>query len=167
MDSKKLVDNPFFNLPNDKMKVVSFKEHVKSKRSIFITLIVALNLIGWISVLAIRLYNYYRFQLPVAQQPDSFTDKILLACETQLTSADFIWFSLSILFSAIGLWNMKSWGWGAAIMANTTWMYSMTLIVTKNLSYSTHFEVYFFLTFTLIALLSTLYLWKNRYIFWR
>lgn len=141
-----------YYLPNEKMKIVHFSNHFKAKRSPVIKLIVFLNCLGWITVIGMRFFQYMN------PQPD---------LSYRLLGFDFIYFTTAILLSILGLWNMKSWGWGAGIMVNTIWIYSLSLISSETPYVSHRFDTFFFIAFATIAFFSTLYLWKKRYVFWR
>ena len=104
-------------------------------------------------------------QIPAPVQMDSYFAKANIGLLHGFTTADAIWTNLTLLFSIIGLWKMKDWGWTAAIMANTIWFYSMTFTLVRDMTTGLKGFTIFFLFFMVFAMFSTIYLWKNRRLF--
>jgi len=65
------------------------------------------------------------------------------------------------------LWKIKPWGWTAAMMANTIWLYSMTFTLVRDLYIQLTAGTIFFLFFAGFAIFSTIYLWIKRDWFWK
>jgi len=131
-----------------------------------VTLNVLVNIIGWIATEGVWVYLHLSGQIPNAAAMGSYWSKAYIGLVNGFTTADAIWSNFTLLFSIIGLWKMKDWGKTAAIMANSIWFYSMTFTLVRDLTtVLTGFTV-FFLFFIEFAMLSNIYLWKNRKVFW-
>jgi hypothetical protein len=131
-----------------------------------VTLIVIINLIGWITTEGIWVYFHLTGQIPPIESAGSYWEKAYFGLVNGFTVADAVWSNLSLVFSIIGLWRMKSWGWMAAIMANTIWLYSMTFSLVRDVHIGLTPGTAFFLIFAIFAVFSTIYLWNKRALFW-
>ena len=135
------------------------------KRPAIVTVIIMVNIIGWITTEGLWVYLHLTGQIPSIEIANSYWEMAYIGLINGFTTADAIWSNLSLLFSIIGLWRMKSWGWLAAIMANTIWLYSMTFSLVRDLFIGLTPANAFFLFFAVFAGFSTVYLWQKRYLF--
>lgn len=135
------------------------------KRPSFVTVIVIVNIFGWITTEGIWVYFHLTGQIPPIEAANSYWEMAYIWLINGFTTADAIWSNLSLLFSIIGLWRMKAWGWLAAIMANTIWLYPMTFSLVRDFYIGLTPGTAFFLVFAIFAGISTVYLWKNRNLF--
>lgn len=144
------------------------KENNKRKiiRPSIVTLIVIVNIFGWLTTEGAWVYLHSSGQIPPASGMENYWSKAYIGLVNGFTTADAIWSNFSLLFSIFGLWKMKDWGWTAAIMANTIWFYSMTVTFIRDLTTGLTGFTVFFLFFMGFAMFSSLYLWKNRKLFW-
>lgn len=131
-----------------------------------VTLIVIVNIIGWLTTEGVWIYFHLSGQIPHIDVANSYWEAAYIGLVNGFTTADAIWSNLSLLLSIIGLWHMKAWGWTAAIMANTIWLYSMTFTLVRDLYIGLTAGTAFFLFFAAFAIFSTIYLWKVRDLFW-
>lgn len=135
------------------------------ERPSMVTVIVIVNIIGWFTTEGIWVYLHLTGQIPPIESANSYWEMAYIGLINGFTTADAIWSNLSLLFSIIGLWRMKAWGWLAAIMANTIWLYSMTFSLVRDLYIGLTPATAFFLIFAVFAGFSTVYLWKERHLF--
>jgi len=61
---------------------------------------------------------------------------------------------------------MNPWGWTAAVMAKTIWLYSMIFSLVRDAFPSLTAGTVFFLFFAAFAVFITDYLWQKRRLFW-
>lgn len=97
---------------------------------------------------------------------NSFWEKSYIGLVNGFTVADAIWSNQTIIVAIIGLWKMKPWGWTAAIMSNTIWVYTMTFTFVRDFMVTITFGMVFLSVFALLSSISTIYLWRNRKLFW-
>ncbi len=132
-----------------------------------VVVIVAVNILGWVATEGAWVYLYLAGRIPEMAQMGSYWERSYLGLVHGFSVADFIWSNIALLAGIAGLWKMKAWGWTAALMANTIWIYSMTFTLVRDLLVGVTFGMVFFLFFALFALGSTVYLWKIRFHFWK
>lgn len=142
------------------------KNNIAQKRNTVITIIVIVNIFGWITTEGIWAFLHFSNQIPPIASASSYWEKSYIGLVNGFTAADAIWSNLTLLFSIIGLWRMKDWGWTAALMANTIWFYSMTFTLVRDLMVGMTGATIFFLFFVAFAAFSTVYLWLKRDMFW-
>lgn len=159
-------NRPLF-LPNDKLEVVSFRQGVRKRKSRTASVIAWIQLVGWLIYFAINLINHLRFNLSETPAKNSLLSQTLSAFVYEFSQITFIWVTISSILSIMGLHKMKSWGWTAAIAANSLWLSIFAFTFTQNPSERTVFEKTFFIVFALFAVVSTLCLWRKRFVFWR
>jgi hypothetical protein len=135
-------------------------------RPSFVTVIVIINIIGWFATEGVWVYLHLTGQIPSIDSAVSYWERAYFGLVNGFTVADAIWSNLSLIFSIIGLWRMKAWGWVAAIMANTIWLYSMSFSLVRDLYIGLTPGTAFFLIFAIFAGCSTIYLWIKRDLFW-
>lgn len=165
----KQLNTPYhlFGLPNDHMKVVSFRKFTKTKRSGVILAIVIFQIATWLLYLSIHIANYIQFQPAETFVHTSFLTKMGLALTHVFSQFYFIWFSLLSVFGIIGLMNVKSWGWAIALITNSLYISMIAMANAQGLHLGTRFEKYFFIYLILFAGFSSIYLWIKRAVFWR
>ena len=67
-----------------------------------------------------------------------------------------------LLLAWLGIWRLKSWGWMAAQMANALWVYSLTVILFRDVYTTISPGSVVFIPFALIAIWAIPYLWIHR-----
>jgi uncharacterized membrane protein (DUF2068 family) len=137
------------------------------QRPIVITIIVIVNIFGWITTEGMWAVLHLTHKIPSISDMHSFFEQSYIGLVNGFTIADAIWSNLTLLISIVGLWKMKAWGWTAAIMANIIWLYTMTFTIVRDILVIITPAMIFFTFFATFALFSTIYLWKTRYLFWR
>jgi hypothetical protein len=139
---------------------------VKGFRPVIVTLIVFVNIFGWLTTEGVWVYLHASGQIPPASGMENYFSRAYIGLVNGFTIADAIWSNLTLLLSIFGLWKMKDWGWITAMMANTIWFYSMTFTFVRDLTTGLTGFTVFFLFFMAFAMFSSIYLWKNRRLFW-
>lgn len=142
------------------------ESQINFKRPKLVTLIVIVNILGWLTTEGVWVYFHLTGQIPHPSSGANYWEQSYFGLVHGFTIADAVWSNLSLLFSIIGLWRMKSWGWAAALMANTIWLYSMTFSLVRDIYIGLTAGTAFFLIFAIFAVFSTIYLWKKRRLFW-
>lgn len=137
------------------------------KRPTGVTIIAVVNILGWLTTEGLWVVLHITGQIPTVSSMNSYFEKSYIGLVNGFTISDLIWSNLTLLLSIIGLWKMKSWGWTAALMANTIWLYTMTFSLVRDLFITLTGTTVFFLSFALFALISTVYLWSRRELFWQ
>lgn len=139
---------------------------IRRGRPGLVTAIVAVNVLGWISTEGVWVYFHMTDQIPSVASMASYWERAYIGLVNGFTVADAIWSNLFLLVSIVGLWRMTTWGWTAALMANTIWLYSMTFTLVRDLAIGLTGGTVFFLVFAAFAVFSTVYLWMRRDLFW-
>lgn len=139
---------------------------VEKKRPVGVIIIVILNILGWVTTEGMWLMLHVTHQIPSVSAMHSYFEKSYIGLVNGFTVSDAIWSNITLLLSIVGLLKMKNWGWTAAMMANTIWLYTMTYTIVRDLLVTITSAMIFFSVFAFFALISTIYLWKKRYLFW-
>lgn len=138
----------------------------KNKRPVIVTIIIIVNIFGWLTTEGVWLYLHLTGQIPPISAEMSYFERAYVGLVNGFTVADAIWSNLTLLFSIIGLWKMRNWGWLATFMANTIWMYTMTFTLIRDLMTQITAGTLFFLGFAAFAIFSSIVLWQKRFLFW-
>lgn len=136
-----------------------------NKRPLMVTLIVIINAMGWLATIGLWLFLRVTQVVPRVEDMNSYWEKSYVGLINGFQVADFLWSNLALLISLIGLWKMRFWGWVAAIMANTIWIYSMTFTLVRDIYVQITYGMVFFLFFAFFSFYSTYYLLKHRILF--
>jgi hypothetical protein len=138
----------------------------KNKRPGAVTFLAIVNGIGSGITLVFWLLVWVKELVPSPVDLTILAERANAATTYGFMIADLL-YSVPLLFIASsGLWRMRPWGWTAAQMVNILWIFSMTVVWTRD-AYTTFSPGgILFLPFTLIALWALCYLWKTRYLFW-
>jgi hypothetical protein len=113
-----------------------------------------LHLIFWI-VAFIRLSSF--------SPQNVVAEKLNLATTYGFGIADIIWSVPLLAIGSIGLWKLKQVGWLAANLANVLYWYSLTVVLTRDLSSSSIAPgTILFFPFALFSFWVAYYLWKVR-----
>lgn len=147
------------------MNTLPMQQNTK-QRPTMITVIVLVNILGWLTTEGVWVYLHFAGQIPPLAPGMSYWERSYIGLVNGFTAADAIWSNLALLFSIIGLWRMRAWGWTAALMANTIWLYSMTFTLVRDLMVGMTGTTVFFLFFMAFAAFSSVYLWLKRELFW-
>jgi hypothetical protein len=142
------------------------KERKIIKRPKGVTAVIVFCVFGWITTEGLWAYLHITDQIPAISSMNSFWERSYIGLVNGFTAADAIWSNLTIIVAIVGLWKMKPWGWTAAIMSNTIWVYTMTFTLVRDLMVTITFGMVFFLFFAFLAIISTIYLWRIRKVFW-
>lgn len=137
-----------------------------SKRPVLVTAIVVVNILGWIATEGVWAYLHFNRQIPSVSMVDTYWEKAYMGLVNGFTVADVVWSNAFLLASIVGLWRMRAWGWTAALMANTIWLYTMTFTLVRDMIIGLTAATAFFLFFAVFAVFSTVYLWTQRSLFW-
>jgi hypothetical protein len=131
-----------------------------------VTFLVIINALGCIITLLFWLSILFSNLVPSPGDLTVFAERINAATTRGFLIAD-LFYSVPLLFIAtIGLWNLRPWGWTAAQMVNVLWIFSMTVIWTRDIYGKFSPGGILFLPFTLIAIWAIAYLWQQRRLFW-
>jgi hypothetical protein len=127
-----------------------------------VTVMATITLVGWIATVAAWVPVITGGTPPLSSWPLSYVGMIW-----GFVSSDLVWSQMFSAIAVVGLWKMKNWGWAAALMINTIWIYTMTLSLVRALLWRVSFEILFFTPFMIYAIIASLYLWKIRGAFWK
>lgn len=135
-------------------------------RPLTVTVIVVVSAFGWLATEGYWLYLHLTEQIPAITETMSYWERSYLGLARGFAAADLIWSNLALVVSVIGLWRMRAWGWTAAMMANTIWIYTSTFTLVRDLYVGITGGMVFFLAFALFAVWATVVLWRERARFW-
>jgi hypothetical protein len=134
----------------------------QSQRPKSVSIIAIINGIGLVVTILFWGMVYFKKLVPTPGDLTDTAERMNAATTYGFMIGDIIWSVPLLLLAAVGLWRQRFWGWTAAQMVNILWVYSMTLIWTRD-SYSTLSPGgMIFLPFTLAAVWATYYLWNHR-----
>jgi hypothetical protein len=130
-----------------------------------ITFISVVNGIGfvvtlgfWLTILATR----------IVPPPGTFgvlSERANAATTYGFAIGDLVWAAPLLFCSCAGLWRMRFWGWTAAQMTNALWIYSMTVVLFRDLHTSVTPGSILFTPFAVISIWATYHLWVRRRLF--
>jgi hypothetical protein len=136
------------------------------KRPIIVTIIVIINILGWIATEALWVMLFINDKIPAIESMNSYYEKAYIGLVNGFAVSDLVWSNLILLISIIGLWKMSAWGWTAAFMGNTIWLYTITFTLVRDILTTITATTIFFSCFAGFAIFSTIYLWNSRRLFW-
>ncbi|WP_436415182.1 hypothetical protein [Petrimonas sp.] len=152
-----------FDIPNNRMKVVSFRRFSKTKRTKMIAAIAFCQLAAWLLYSGLNVSGY----LQSNSSETSFLTKIGFAFAHVFSQPHFIWFTLTSVLGVVGLLKVKSWGWAVALITNSLYVFIITMAYSQNSLAGNQFERFSFIFLILLVAFSTIYLWIKRFVFWR
>ena len=139
-------------------------EMLETKKSFGIKLIAVIN--GIAALLHLLFWIFAFTRLPSISSFNSIAEQMNLATTYGFGIADIIWSVPFLILGSLVLWKNKFCGWIGAHFANVLYWYSITVIITRDLSTdSLSPGTILFLPFALFAFWSAYYLWKVRFSF--
>jgi hypothetical protein len=132
-----------------------------------ISVIAAINAIGCFVTIAFWLLVLVKRLVPSPGGLGTLLERANAATTYGFLLGDFVWSVPLLLLAAVGLWRMRFYGWTAAQMANALWVYSLTVIWTRDAYTSPSPGGILFLPFALASIWAAYILWKYRSLFWR
>ena len=136
------------------------------KRPKGLTFIAIVNGIGFIVTLLFWGLVFFKQLVPSPRQLETLSERMNAATTYGFMVGDIVWSAPLLFFATIGLWRPRQWGWMSAQMVNILWVYSMTVIWTRDAYVNISPGAFLFTPFALIAVWATYYLWKCRDLFW-
>ena len=137
-----------------------------SNRPGAVTFLTIINAIGFIITLSFWLLVLFKNLVPSPGDLTQLAERATAATTRGFMIADLLFSVPLLLLSALGLWCLRPWGWTAAQMVNMLWIFSMTVIWTRDVYTAFSPGGILFLPLPMIAIWATWYLWKKRYLFW-
>jgi len=133
-------------------------------RTTWIKVIVFIN--GIAAILHLFFWITAFIKLPAITSTENVADQINLATTYGFGIADFLWSVPLLLIGSIGLWKKTGIGWLAALLANSMYWYSLTVVIIRDLlSDSISPGTILFLPFALVSFWISYFLWNSRSIF--
>jgi hypothetical protein len=137
------------------------------KRPIGVTIIAIINGAGFFLTLAFWMLVFFKRLVPLPADVAAMAERANAATTYGFMLGDLLW-SLPLLFlAATGLWRIRFWGWTAAQLVNALWIYSLTVLLMRDIYTALSPGVALFLPFAIISIWATWYLWANRKLFWK
>ena len=140
-------------------------EKSPSTRPTAITILAVINGIAFAITLVFWGTVYLKNLVPLPGSLTIIAERANAATTYGFLVGDILWSAPLLFLAMIGLWRQKFWGWTAAQMANTLWVYSMTVIWMRDSYSAISPGALLFTPFTLVAVWATYYLWKHRNLF--
>jgi len=139
---------------------------MNKKRPFGVGFIAVVNGIAFLTTLLFWGLVFIRHAVPFPSELSDIVGKANAATTYGFMICDTV-YSLPLLFiGTFGIWRMSSLGWTAAQMANILWIYSITLILIRDLNSKLSPGGVIFIPFAVISVWSIIYLWKQRDLFW-
>ncbi len=136
------------------------------RRPPVISIVAVINAMGLVITAGFWLLVLSKQLVPWPGDLGSILERANSATTYGFMIGDFIWSAPLLLLSSIGLWRMRFYGWVAAEMANALWVYSMTVILVRDVFTALSPGGILFLPFALAAIWASFALWKHRTLFW-
>lgn len=151
-------------LTTSRGKMQNIKTEFSIDRPVGVKVIIIVNSIA--AVLHVIFWTSAFIKLPSPLTFDTFAERANMAVSYGFGFADLLWSIPLLGLSAYGLKKMKFWGWFTAQMVNMCWMYSFTVLLTKDL-YTQILTpgTIIFLPFALFSIWITIYLWHQQKLF--
>ncbi len=137
------------------------------KRPLSLSIIAVINAVALVFTLLFWSLVYFSKLLPLPGSIESVILRGNIAVTYGFMIGDIIYSVPLLLLATIGVWRLKDWGWTAAMMANALWVYSITVILYRDLYTKLSPGSVLFLPFAIAAVWATVYLWKYRHDFWK
>jgi hypothetical protein len=109
---------------------------------------------------------FFKHMIPLPSEPASLLVRSQAATTYGFMIADLLWSAPLLFLGTVGLWRLRPWGWTAAQMAHALWLFSMTVIFVRDAYTVWSPGFVLFLVFPFISVWATLYLWRQRGLFW-
>ena len=132
------------------------------KRPRGITFLAIVNLVAFVVTVMFWAFVYFGQLVPKPGSLESLTERANAAVTYGFMLGDVLYSVPLLVLAGIGLWRLRSWGWLAAQMANTLWIYSMTVILLRDFYSAWSPGGVLFIPFALVAVGSIPYLWIQR-----
>jgi hypothetical protein len=141
-------------------------QQTRIKRPRGVTLLAAINGLSFVFTLAFWGIVALERLVPFPTEVTRLSERANAAITWGFLIGDVLFSAPLLLLATIGLYRTTSWGWTAAQMANILWIYSMTVVLTRDAYTVLSPGGILFLPFAIIAVWAIYYLWKCRDLFW-
>jgi hypothetical protein len=135
------------------------------RRPLSMSIVAIINGIACVLTLAFWSLVYFKQLVPRPGTLFSMTQRANAAVTYGFMFGDIVYAVPLLLIAAIGVWRLKDWGWTAAQMVNALWVYSVTVILYRDLYTKLSPGSVLFLPFAIASIWSFAYLWKHRRFF--
>ncbi len=105
---------------------------------------------------------FFQRLVPFPSDLTSSADRANSAVTYGFMIGDIFYSAPLLLLAWLGIWRLKSWGWMAAQMTNALWIYSMTIILFRDVHTTMSPGGLLFIPFTIIAIWAIPFLWRHR-----
>ena len=105
---------------------------------------------------------YFRRLVPFPGSLDSIAERANSAVTYGFMIGDILYSLPLLLLAWIGIWRLKIWGWMAAQMANALWIYSLTVILYRDVHTTLSPGGLLFIPFAVVSIWAIPYLWIHR-----
>jgi hypothetical protein len=142
--------------------MTNLDDGLASPRPLGVTVLAIVNYVACALTLAFWALVYFGRLVPT---PGSFAapaERANAAVTYGFMIGDVLYSVPLLLLAGAGLWRLRSWGWLAAQMANALWVYSMTVILLRDVYSTWSPGGLLFVPFALVATWATPYLWSRR-----
>jgi hypothetical protein len=140
--------------------------HTFSRRPTGVTVIAIINGIAFLITLLFWGLVSYEQLVPWPAGLTVMAERANAATTYGFLIGDILWSAPLLFLATVGLWRPRPWGWTSAFMVNALWVYSMTVIWTRDAYTIISPGSLLFTPFALVALWATYYLWRHRGLFW-
>jgi hypothetical protein len=126
-----------------------------------ITAIAIVNTIA--ALLTVAFWGFVFVRVFATDTPPAELDAGSLSTTFGFMVADLSWATAVLIVSVVGLLRLRPWGWLAAQMVNILWLYSMTVIWSRDIHGGRISPgAILFLPFVPFSIWALLSLWKHR-----
>ena len=124
-----------------------------------------INGVGFVVTLLFWTAVFIGHAVPYPSEASSVAEKANSSVTYGFLIGDVIYSLPLLLLATFGVWRLKSWGWMTSQMVNILWMYSMTVVLTRDFNTTITPGGLVFTPFALVAAWAVPYLWKRRALF--
>jgi hypothetical protein len=137
------------------------------KRPVGVSAIAIINGIAFVLTLVFWGMVAFKKLVPFPGELSVMSERANAAVTWGFLVGDIVFSAPLLLLAAFGVWRLSAIGWTAAQMANILWVYSMTVVLMRDAFTVLSPGGMLFLPFALVAIWATVYLWKQRSLFWK
>jgi hypothetical protein len=136
--------------------------NIPSARPPGVTVLAIVNYVACAVTLVFWALVFFGRLVPPPGSLDSATERANAAVTYGFMIGDVIYSVPLLLLAGAGLWRLRPWGWLAAQMAHALWIYSMTVVLLRDVYSSWSPGGLLFVPFAIVAVGAVPYLWLKR-----
>ena len=136
--------------------------YVRTQRTPALTFLSVVNGVGFALTLLFWAAVFIQHAVPYPGELTTTPERANSAVTYGFMIADVIYSLPLLILATIGIWRLSVWGWLSGQMVNILWIYSLTVILTRDVNTTFSPGGLLFLPFALVSMWAIPYLWVKR-----